>query len=374
MRFAICDGMKLFLPLNRICNIGACIKEKNMANMIVSGVTALENVAKVHRNETGQYSSKALTGKSGIGKADGGTKAAEGNAVSFRECMENAIQKETAVFPEGEDVVMAHPPMYRTNYSVDMNKSKEEMTLDEYKQYICNTVSSLPVSDSMKACSSGVLIFKEEAFESMKNNPEYEKEVIGMLREGFSTQLPGYAPNVGYQVIGKTSEECYGAAIPVKNYSWLLGLQSGGASSGLSASGFSGLGLTSSGLLASRLSGLGLSASGLSGLGLHASGLSGLGFASSGLSGLGLTSSGLSSLGLASSGLSGLGLTSSGLLASSLAGLGLSSAGISSLGLSGAKSNSASQSNRINAYKNNAKNRSSNIRTFGSSERKWRVD
>lgn len=233
-----------------------------MADMVIPGMAAVESAAKIYRNREEPFSSGVLAGSNGVGKTVGGS-AAEKIRASFREYMEDALQRETAVFTEGKDVVMSCPPLYRTNYQVDMNKPKEEMTLDEYKQYVCNSVSSLPVSDSKKMCGSGVLIFKEEALESMKNNPAYEQEVIHMLGESLSTQLSDYEPHVEYQVIGKSKEECYGASIPLKNYGWMMGAQGALASPLLSAAGFSGLGLASSGL-----SGYGLLSGGLSSAGL----------------------------------------------------------------------------------------------------------
>ena len=251
--------------------------------------------------------------------------------TSFHKYIENAIQKETRAFTEGKDVVMACPPLYRTNYQVDMNKPREEMSLDEYKQYICNTISSLSVSDSKRMCGNGVLIFKEEALENMKNDSAYEQEVIRMLGENFSKQLSDYEPYVEYQVIGKTKEECYGASIPLKSYGWMMGVQSGLASRLLLGSGstLSGYGLGSSGLLTSNLSGYGLGSSGL-----LTSNLSGTGLISSGLLG-----GNLSGLGLLASGLSGYGLLSSG----------LSSQGMQTLGVN--------RASMVNAYKNTLKNK-----------------
>ena len=149
----------------------------------------VESVAEIYRSQIAEYNSKAAERKFGWEKIGNTVKAAGEDALSFQECMKNAAvrqtegnetavkettaketgtkeisKKEITVFPEGKDVIMAHPPTCRTNYGVDMNKSKDEMTLDEYKQYICNKVSGLPVSDSMRTCSSGVLIFKEEEF------------------------------------------------------------------------------------------------------------------------------------------------------------------------------------------------------------------
>lgn len=274
-----------------------------MVDMVASGMAASENAARVYGNGEERFSSKATAGKNSVGKSDGAGNTVEKAGTSFHKYIENAIQKETRVFTEGKDVVMACPPLYRTNYQVDMNKPREEMSLDEYKQYICNTISSLSVSDSKRMCGNGVLIFKEEALESMKNDPAYEQEVIRMLGENFSKQLSDYEPYVEYQVIGKTKEECYGASIPLKSYGWMMGVQSGLASrllpgpgstlSGLLSSNLSAYGLGSSGLLTSNLSGMGLISSGLLG-----GNFSGLGLLSSGLSGYGLLSSGLSSQGL----------------------------------------------------------------------------
>lgn len=175
---------------------------------------------------------------------------AGGKGISFKGCMEGAIKdagkKEGPVFPEGEDVVMSHPPLYTTQFSVDMEKPREEMTLDEYKQYICNAVSALPVSTSRKLNSSGMLIFKEEAFRQMKENPEYEKAVVDMLREKYASGVSVYTPDVSYQVIGASEEECYGSAIPVKNYGQMMaGLQASGL--GMAGLGSSTVGLPGTG-------------------------------------------------------------------------------------------------------------------------------
>ena len=65
----------------------------------------------------------------------------------------------------------------------------------------------------------------------MKSDTAYEEEVLQMLEERFSAQLSVYEPNVEYQVIGASKEDCYGAAIPLKSYGWMSGLQNGLVSS-----------------------------------------------------------------------------------------------------------------------------------------------
>ena len=207
----------------------------------------------------------------------------------------------------------------------------------------------------------------------MKNDTAYEEVVLQMLEERFSTQLSVYEPNVEYQVIGTSKEDCYGAVIPVKSYGWMSGLQNGLASSAFSTGKSIGFPVSPAMLWANNLSALGLSSYGLS-----AEGLSGLG-----LSSTGLWANGLSGLGLPSYNLSGLGVASSGLWSGSLSGLNLSQTKAAALGasyrnagdwqeLSGAANAGGSRAGMINAYRNVAKNKRNSNYT-NSSSRKWRV-
>ena len=67
------------------------------------------------------------------------------------------------------DMVISYPPNY-SNFTYDSsisNKSKEEMTMDEYKQWVMNEMSQMPVSAWVRSTfSSGATVIKEEAFES----------------------------------------------------------------------------------------------------------------------------------------------------------------------------------------------------------------
>ena len=68
-------------------------------------------------------------------------------------------------------------------------KSKDEMSLDEYKQWVMNQISQFPVSGWVRSTfSSGSIVIKEEAFERMKNNPEYENYVLNRVRSAYSVQ------------------------------------------------------------------------------------------------------------------------------------------------------------------------------------------
>lgn len=116
------------------------------------------------------------------------------------------------------DMVVPQPPTYSgfTYDSSISNKPKEEMTMDEYKQWFMNEMSEMPVSSWVRSSfSSGALVIKEEAFERMKNDPEYEEYVLNRIRSMYSvSSLPIGPNNVCYEVIGASPEECYGYAGP----------------------------------------------------------------------------------------------------------------------------------------------------------------
>ena len=121
------------------------------------------------------------------------------------------------------DMVIPYPPNYSgfTYDSSISNKSKEEMTMDEYKQWVMNEMSQMPVSAWVRSTySSGATVIKEEAFERMKSDPEYENYVLNRVRSAYSvSSLPAGSNNVSYDVIGASPEECYGYAGPVGNSS-----------------------------------------------------------------------------------------------------------------------------------------------------------
>ena len=120
------------------------------------------------------------------------------------------------------DMVVPQPPTYRgfTCNSSISNKSKEEMTMDEYKQWFMNEMSKMPVSAWYSStCVGGALTITEECFERMKNDPEWENTVLGMVRNMYSSSGLMGSKMIGYQVIGASPEQCYGEGIPVKNSS-----------------------------------------------------------------------------------------------------------------------------------------------------------
>ncbi|MBQ7919473.1 MAG: hypothetical protein IJ324_05990, partial [Lachnospiraceae bacterium] len=88
----------------------------------------------------------------------------------------------------------------------------------EYKQWVMNEMSQMPVSEWYRStCVGGSLIITEEAFEKMKSDPEWENTVMNMVRKMYSTNGIMGSKMIGFQVIGASPEECYGEGIPVKS-------------------------------------------------------------------------------------------------------------------------------------------------------------
>lgn len=141
------------------------------------------------------------------------------NEVQKAEESQSAAMKSNTSVWAG-DMVIQYPPNYSgfTYDSSISNKSKEEMTMDEYKQWVMNEMSQMPVSGWYRStCVGGSLIITDEAFEKMKSDPEWENTVMNMVRKMYSTNGIMGSKMIGFQVIGASPEECYGEGIPVKS-------------------------------------------------------------------------------------------------------------------------------------------------------------
>ena len=118
------------------------------------------------------------------------------------------------------DVTIDYPPRINNavNNSVVSEKSKDEMSLDEYKQWVMNQISQFPVSGWVRSTfSSGSIVIKEEAFERMKNDPEYENYVLNRVRSAYSVQgLPVGSNNVSFDVIDRERCSLYQSSLPEK--------------------------------------------------------------------------------------------------------------------------------------------------------------
>lgn len=97
----------------------------------------------------------------------------------------------------------------------------KDMTMEEYKAYISDKISQIPMHPS-HMCDSTSVNISEAGFEAMKNDPEYEKWVLDQLKEGFSYNNPWGNTGAHYVVLyfGATKEESHGE-------SWYAGYQDG---------------------------------------------------------------------------------------------------------------------------------------------------
>ena len=104
--------------------------------------------------------------------------------------------------------------------------STQDMTMDEYKQYIYDRISRLPMDPSRRWDNISIHI-SDDGFEAMKNDPEYEEWVMDYLRQDFMSYNPWTAVCGGcycVKYIGASPEEYHGE-------SWYTGYQNGKAES-----------------------------------------------------------------------------------------------------------------------------------------------
>lgn len=98
----------------------------------------------------------------------------------------------------------------------------KEMPLEEYKQYIYDQISQIPIHPSQMTSSFSVHI-SDAGFEAMKADPEYEKWVLDRLKYDFGFNNPWAGICGGSYVVhnfGASKEEYSGQ-------SWHAGYQNG---------------------------------------------------------------------------------------------------------------------------------------------------
>lgn len=97
-----------------------------------------------------------------------------------------------------------------------------DMTMEEYKQYVHDRISALPVHPTQTNGQYAIHV-SDAAFAAMKADPEYEKWVLDAIATNFATNDPWSSVCGGsYSVlnIGATKEESNG-------YGWYAGYQGG---------------------------------------------------------------------------------------------------------------------------------------------------
>ena len=80
--------------------------------------------------------------------------------------------------------------------------SREDMTMEEYKQYIFDQISSYQISPTRAGDQYSINI-SDAGFEAMKNDPEYEEWVLDYIQRDMSYPAPGW-----YTAMGGPSAYC----------------------------------------------------------------------------------------------------------------------------------------------------------------------
>lgn len=96
-----------------------------------------------------------------------------------------------------------------TSTSPSTEKTRENMSMEEYKQYIHSKISQIPINPSLSGWNHNIVI-SEEGFEAMKNDSEYEAWVLDAIKSNFSVTSPFNTSPNAFQFFGATKEEAHG--------------------------------------------------------------------------------------------------------------------------------------------------------------------
>ncbi|MDE6025661.1 MAG: hypothetical protein K2G45_09420 [Lachnospiraceae bacterium] len=99
------------------------------------------------------------------------------------------------------------------------NVSREDMTMEEYKQFFTGLMNSIPF-DSSQRNDVEVWTISEKGWEQMKNDPQYEAWVLGYTAEDRAVHnpwasMPGYSPNFHTERFGASIDEHLGQSAPM---------------------------------------------------------------------------------------------------------------------------------------------------------------
>lgn len=102
-------------------------------------------------------------------------------------------------------------------------KSKEDMSLDEYKAYFNEKMNSLYTHPSQQN-RNDIIDITDAAYKRMQTDPEYEKKILDALAKNKAVNFGNYIPQISYMHIDDTWEGCYGYTKGMKeNDSYIKG-------------------------------------------------------------------------------------------------------------------------------------------------------
>lgn len=145
------------------------------------------------------------------------------NRYSYDTAMQKALAKRSfaigSASDAGGDMIITQPSYGQKNsrQQTVSEKEKSAMSMSEYRQWFRGEVNGIQTEAYARSpYLSDTLVIKEEAFEKMKNDPAWEKEVLGKIREHcYGRNLAG-TKAIGYQIVGASQEACREEEIPVR--------------------------------------------------------------------------------------------------------------------------------------------------------------
>lgn len=136
---------------------------------------------------------------------------------------EGAVERYIKRHPEDrshvEAQVRAGKKVLQKNGAEDI--SREDMTMEEYKQFFTALMDSIPFDASHRG-DVEIWSISEKGWEQMKSDPEYEAWVLGYTSENRSVynpfaSWPGYFPNVCTEKFGDSIEQHIGQSVPASS-------------------------------------------------------------------------------------------------------------------------------------------------------------
>lgn len=110
---------------------------------------------------------------------------------------------------QGKDVIMSFPAAGTAGKKTEDGRKSSEMTEEEYRDYICDRISSLSGSEDVRWNARGLLVLKDEAFARMQKDPSYEKKVLEILQKDIQERKSADVSSPAYRVIGGSEAESY---------------------------------------------------------------------------------------------------------------------------------------------------------------------
>ncbi|MBD5457605.1 MAG: hypothetical protein HDR27_03410 [Lachnospiraceae bacterium] len=145
------------------------------------------------------------------------------NQYNYDTAMQKAMQKRNAAIGAASasdgDMIITQPSYYQKNSKQQYSSEREKnaMTMSEYRQWFRSEVAGIQ-SDAYTYSPylSDTLVIKEETFEKMRSDPEWEKEVLSKIKEHCCGKNMAGTKAIGYQIIGASQDACHEEGIPVR--------------------------------------------------------------------------------------------------------------------------------------------------------------